>query len=688
MKRLKSSHNAPDSLDYDESFVTANPIPEAEGPHRSPPPSPGLLFESDDLFPPEYFWNYVSDSTEDHSAASAECFDLFMRTEENEEGEEKDKNEELEITEGLEEGAEVFEITDKTSLYAGAQINVMESVTSVLSFVQSEHISGVGLSRLLSLINLHLPQPNNFLKTNHVLFKVLEGVDEPVHMHHYCSHKKTRVKKNVNNIEDIFDGEVYKGAEARMMNENGITFTLNTDGVQIFKSNSYSLWPIYLVINELPPEKRFLSENLIIVGLWGSLQKPHPNLYVLPIYNELAPLKTGVEILVYGEENPQQICARITCSTCDAPATSQFMNMKSHSGFYSCPVCIMKGVKPGDSVVFPYEANVPLRSLEQYADNVKLAVQSKIILSSTVRNEHLYLGIRGPTILSSLLDNMLSSVAIDSMHCLYLGQMKQMLRLWFDDDFKKQPFSVFNKLAIVSQRIMDLAPPHFLQRLPQVLEKLVHWKASEFRSFLFYFSAILLRAVLKPDYFDHFLLFVQGVSLLNSSSISEEDLVLASSLLEQFVQKFEQLYGVNYMTHNLHMCMHLARCVKLLGPFWAYSCFQFEDINGRLTNFIHGTRHISLQIHSNLSVITQLPLMVNKLDEGVAKEYCKTIKRKYQMKISGVITPGVYCVKGVLEGLLARLFFRFESQIWSGLKEGRSGAGQGPSLDRTRGWEQ
>ncbi|KAK3917576.1 Tyrosine--tRNA ligase [Frankliniella fusca] len=522
--------------------------------------------ESEDLFTSEYFWNYVADPDDEQTSSP---FVEYISTSGDAEVEEEEEKEEFHEDQA-EEGPQGGNISDNDLLYPGASISVMESVTSVLSLAQSEHLSGVGLSRLLALINLHLPQPNNFLKTNHRLFKTLEGVDEPVHVHHFCSvcykvrqtstdlcdtctdenrhveyfltfpvvpqlqkmykrsdfmqnlqYKKTRVKKNPNNIEDIFDGEMYKEAENLMTNPTGITFTFNTDGVQIFKSNTYSLWPVYVVINELPPEKRFLSENLIIVGLWG----------------KLAPLKTGVAIQVYGEDEPLQISAKVTCATCDAPATALFMNMKYHSGFYSCPVCLSKGEKPGDATISPYEENVPLRSLEQCKENVRLAVRDKVIFMKTIRNPEPYHGIKGPTILSHIFDNFFSSIAIDGMHSLYIGQMKQMLRLWFDEDFKKAKFSVHDKLATVTQ-------------LPQALQKLVHWKASEFRSFLFNLSIIFLHDVLKPEYFNHFSLFVQGVSLLNSSSISEDYLLLSDNHLKQFVMDFEQLYEVDHMSHN------------------------------------------------------------------------------------------------------------------------------------------
>lgn len=72
-------------------------------------------------------------------------------------------------------------------LYSGSSITIMESLASILSFVQCEHLSGAGLGRLLSLISLHLPKPNKFFETNHNLLKLLETLDDPVEIHYFCS---------------------------------------------------------------------------------------------------------------------------------------------------------------------------------------------------------------------------------------------------------------------------------------------------------------------------------------------------------------------------------------------------------------------------------------------------------------------------------------------------------------------
>lgn len=608
-------------------------------------------------------------------------------------------DDELSEAETMEEN--LTEDVKNVPLYNGAPIDQWESLASILTFVQSEHISGAGLGRLLSLIDLHLPKPNKFLKTSTRLFKVLEGLDEPVKIHYFCSvcykvrksasdlcdtckdenkcvlffiqfplepqlrnkfarphfvedlkHKEKRTKKDINNIEDIYDGEVYKEAEKSFL-ESCINITLmwNTDGMQIFKSNSFSLWPFYLVINELSPRKRFQTENLLIAGVWGSVVKPHPNVYLPPIYEDLKTLEKGIDLKCHGEEETKKVVGRCIFGTCDAPARACFMNMKQHSGFYSCPVCLVKGEKPGKATVFPYEEEMSLRNLTQYHEHVKFAVENKVILSKTPYHEEMWCGIKGPTVLSSMVRNLLLSLAIDSMHCIYLGIMRALLHLWFDKEYKEESFSIFTKLKIVNSRLRNLAPPHFLQRVAQSIDKLIYWKATELRSFLFNLSLIILRDVLKPEFYNHFALFVQGVALLNSSSISEEDLVLSSLLLNQFVSQYASLYGAENMTHNLHMLLHLERCVRLLGPLWAVSCFQFEDMNNRLSNFINGTSHVGLQIHSNLTIITKLPLMVQNLKEGPAKDFCNSLLHKrYRLRVKEEISPGLFCV-GVIRGV-------------------------------------
>lgn len=81
------------------------------------------------------------------------------------------------------------------------------------------------------------------------------------------NYKRNRSKKADSNIEDVFDGKIYKKyfdgchftgtPQKDKSKELHVSLQLNTDGVSIFRSSSYSVWPLYLIINELIPKQRY-----------------------------------------------------------------------------------------------------------------------------------------------------------------------------------------------------------------------------------------------------------------------------------------------------------------------------------------------------------------------------------------------------------------------------------------------
>ncbi|XP_055539047.1 uncharacterized protein LOC129726105 isoform X2 [Wyeomyia smithii] len=81
-------------------------------------------------------------------------------------------------------------------------------------------------------------------------------------------------------VADIMNSAVYKERNLK----NGITLSMNTDGVKIFNSAKSSLWPIMFQINELPPCLRFLRKNMVIAGLWLANKDPNLNVFFETLY--------------------------------------------------------------------------------------------------------------------------------------------------------------------------------------------------------------------------------------------------------------------------------------------------------------------------------------------------------------------------------------------------------------------
>ena len=58
------------------------------------------------------------------------------------------------------------------------------------------------------------------------------------------------------NICDVYDGVQYRKWKTFLDNPTNISLLLNTDGVAIFRSSKFSIWPVWIVINELPKCQR------------------------------------------------------------------------------------------------------------------------------------------------------------------------------------------------------------------------------------------------------------------------------------------------------------------------------------------------------------------------------------------------------------------------------------------------
>ena len=70
-----------------------------------------------------------------------------------------------------------------------------------------------------------------------------------------------------------------------------------------------------------------------------------------------------------------------------------------------------------------------------------------------------------------------------------------------------------------------------------------------------------------------------------------------------FARRFEELYGKESFTPNIHLYMHLRECFLDYSPPHAFWCFSFERYNGILGSYHTNKREIECQFMRN--VITQ-----------------------------------------------------------------------------------
>jgi len=118
---------------------------------------------------------------------------------------------------------------------------------------------------------------------------------------------------------------------------------INIDGLPIFKSTNYQVWPISAILLESQTRSPF------VVGIYGGVTKPGSvDEYLEQFVAEAALLNTDglrVDNKLYKVE--------IHSIVCDAPARAFLKKVKSHSGYDSCERCRQRGEYCTNKVIFP-----------------------------------------------------------------------------------------------------------------------------------------------------------------------------------------------------------------------------------------------------------------------------------------------------------------------------------------------
>ena len=352
--------------------------------------------------------------------------------------------------------------------------------------------------------------------------------------------------------------------------------------------------------------------------------------------------------------------------TCDLPAKCLILNTIQFNGMYGCSKCNQPGFSfctsaRGSVHVYPYcpeDPHGPPRSHAQHKLHVEQALHQKAIIN----------GVKGPSWLRKLTNyDIIDGTAIDYMHCVLLGVMKQLLSLWIGSEHHTEQYYIGRKLTIVDSRLEAINPPSIITRKPRKLSThFKYLKASEYRAFLLYYSLPVLSGILPSQYLNHFSLLVTSVHILLQQSISNSQIFQCENMISTFCQQFETLYGQRYMSANVHLLLHLPSTVRQLGPLWVYSCFYFEGQNGALKSLVHGTQHIDKQIINSFSYFKNLSIAVQKFfGEHSNFEALKRLSSSYKHKVpanSRLVASNVYTLGKPLIGTIDSLLDDSEIQ--------------------------
>ena len=597
---------------------------------------------------------------------------------------------------------------DSEPLYPGASITIGAMMLLLALFFTKQNIVGEGIQQLLSIIGAALPNGHLLCTSLNTFRNYFKNLKNPLIKHYYCSYCLGYLKDNsletcpflncgkrlsedskeyflempvksqlaslfsqegfyssmeanfhrkrMPDLNDIYQGTLYRKYvenSGPLSSPDNISFTFNTDGAAVFKSSNVSVWPLFLVINELPYKLRMKKDNMILAGLWFGNKKPSMATYMKPFQESFDKLAEGCTF--YSPERGEFECkAFLLCGTADLPARCILCNSVQFNGSFSCWKCLQKGetakVGKGHCHVFPYKDDspkTPVRTKESVLNDSQKAMD----LHESGIAKYLVNGIKGPSWLSFFPKfDIVEGIAIDYMHGVLLGVQKLLLSLWFSDTHKGKPFNLREKLCDVDKRLLSIKPTLNISRLPRSIQNdLKYWKASEFRSFLLYYGAPVLNGILDKERFCHYLLLVNSVFMLLKTKATVGDIAAAESMLFQFVKHFAFLYDKCHMTLNIHQLVHLADSVLSLGPLYTHSCFSFEDKNGILLRMIRGTQNIDNQIITGVSFLQKLPELKQKtISKGSELEKLyNSIEQPCSLSRGLEITEGIFVLGAI-----------------------------------------
>ena len=123
--------------------------------------------------------------------------------------------------------------------------------------------------------------------------------------------------------------------------------------------------------------------------------------------------------------------------------------------------------------------------------------------------------------------------------------------------------------------------------------------AEQWMAWTIVFSPYVLRDILPPQHYEMWCTFSLSCSFLCRPFIHHSELLKADELLIRFCKMFEEIFGKDCVTPNMHMHAHLCDCITDVGPVYSFWCFSFERYNDNFLHLIYGcqTQHMYSGCH-------------------------------------------------------------------------------------------
>ena len=291
--------------------------------------------------------------------------------------------------------------------------------------------------------------------------------------------------------------------------------------------------------------------------------------------------------------------AGLLCVACDIPAARKVCGFLGHMAKLGCSKCTKEfhiNLETGHACFGCFndgEDESPLRNESDHREQADLAsMQTTQAAKDRIESQY---GSRFTALMLLEYFDCVRFHIVDPMHNLFLGTAKHIMKnIWLDD---MEPIIPKRFHVMMQEKVDRCESPSSMGRIPhKIASSFSSFTADQWKTWTMVFSMYALHGVLEQEHLECWYLFVQACNILVSPMLNINDAMEGHKLLLQFCKQFQQLYGRDKVTPNMHMHMHILNCILDYGPVYAFWLFSFERYNGILGSYRTNNRSIEVQL--------------------------------------------------------------------------------------------